>query len=115
MMNLIIPENGNIDDAMIEHDFSALRQNADFVAASDKFENYLEAHAAVLHIPQNVLNEVCQLAADATTAAMHFSYEEGLQDGIRLASGIQNDTPADTASHPTALERRELYKNKFPQ
>lgn len=26
-----------------------------------------------------------------------------------------DDTPADTASHPTALERRELYKTKLPQ
>lgn len=26
-----------------------------------------------------------------------------------------DDTPADTVSHPTALERRELYKTKLPQ
>ena len=118
MMKLIFPENGSIDDAMIEHDFSGLRQNADFMAASDKFESYLEANAEALHLPQNVLADICHLAANAATAAMHFAYEEGLQDGIQLASGIQqdpDDTPADTASHPTALERRELYKTKLPQ
>ena len=87
-MNLVIPENGSADDAMIEHDFSGLRQNPEFVAASEKFESYLEANAAALHIPQNVLTDICYLAADATTAAMRVAYEEGLSDGVELAQGI---------------------------
>lgn len=100
MMKLVFPENGSADDAMIEHDFSGLRQYPEFVAASEKFESYLEANAAALHIPQNVLTDICHLAADATTAAMHFAYEEGLSDGVELARGIQqDDEPMNPGGH----------------
>ena len=88
-MNLVIPENGTADDAMIEHDFSSLRLDPEFVAASDKFESYLEANAAALHIPQSVVTDLCHLAADATIAAMNFAYEEGLSNGVELAQGVQ--------------------------
>lgn len=95
MMKLVFPENGNADDVMLEHDFSGLRENAAFVDASAKFEAYLEANAAALHVPQTVVTDICRLAADAITAAMHFAYEEGLSDGAELVRGIQqdNDTP----------------------
>ena len=91
MMKLVIPENGSADDAMIEHDFSGLRQNPEFVAASEKFETYLENCAAALNMQQNVLADICHLAADATTAAMHFAYEEGLSDGVELAQALLQD------------------------
>ena len=100
MMNLVIPENGTADDAMIEHDFSGLRQDSEFVAASDQFKIYLEANAAALHIPQSVVTDLCHLAADATSAAMKFAYEEGLSDGVELAQGVQQyDEPTNPGGH----------------
>ena len=91
MLKLVIPENGTEDDAMIEHDFSGLREYPAFVSAAKKFEDYLENYAVVLHMPQNVLTDICNLAADATTAAMQFAYEDGLTDGIEFAKAPQQD------------------------
>ena len=100
MMNLVIPENGTADDAMIEHDFSGLRLDPEFVAASDQFESYLEANAAALHIPQSVVTDLCYLTADATSAAMKFAYEEGLRNGVELAQGVQQyDEPTNPGGH----------------
>lgn len=51
MLKLVIPENGTEDDAMIEHDFSGLREYPAFVSAAKKFEVFGKlcrspAHAA---------------------------------------------------------------------
>lgn len=89
MFKLIFPENGNLEDVVIEHDFTALHQNPAFVAAAKKFESYLEANAAALNIPQTAVTGICHLAADATSAAMNLAYEEGLLDGFDLAQQAQ--------------------------
>ncbi len=82
MLNLIVPENGNIEDAEMQVDFSGLKEYQPFMDAPNAFESYLEAYAAAAHIPQSVVSDICQLAANATTAAMRYAYESGLCDTI---------------------------------
>lgn len=65
MLNLTVPENGNIEDSEMQVDFSGLKEYQPFMDASNAFESYLEAYAAAAHIPQSVVSDICQLAADS--------------------------------------------------
>ena len=99
-MKLVFAENGTVDDVMLELDFSGLRQDTEFVAASEKFENYLEVNAAACGMTQTVVTSLCHLAADATRAAMGFTYKEGLNDGVELARSVQqHDKPTNSDGH----------------
>lgn len=53
MLNLTVPENGNIEDSEMQVDFSGLKEYQPFMDASNAFESYLEAYAAAAHIPQS--------------------------------------------------------------
>ncbi len=41
MLNLTVPENGNIEDSEMQVDFSGLKEYQPFMDASNAFESYL--------------------------------------------------------------------------
>lgn len=101
MDKLIIPPNGSLEDAVLEHHYDIAHDEA-FVKAANAFENRLEATAAAFGVPQDVVSDLCHLAADATSAAMGVAYSEGIGFGTAAARAAAN-LPPEGESVPDAL------------
>lgn len=95
-LEVIVPENGSVEDIKFQFSLAFLKDDPAFCKAADAFERKLEELGASL--TQEQMNELCSAAVEATRTAVHCAYYKGMGDGISVAKELQLDPPAASGS-----------------